>query len=168
MNGISGNPCNSLEIFPPSALRPLRSLCGSALESILFISADNKERSINAYLKPFAETLCSVFMKNRLIRPGIVILMGIIFMALSNPSEEKFLMRIAVEYGAVHGGAHFNTAELRAMGESRRQSYFIFSTYEYEFGTIGVRYVGFLFSIFHIESYLKKTEPVDEDEGVLV
>lgn len=94
-------------------------------------------------------------MLKRIIRPGIVVLMGIVFMALSNPSEEKFLNRVSSEYGAVHGGMSFSNADLLQMGESRRQSYFIFSTYEYEFGTIGVRYVGFLFSVFHVESYRK-------------
>jgi len=53
------------------------------------------------------------------------------------------------------------------MGESRCQSYFIFSTYEYEFGTIGVRYVGFLFSIFNMESY-RNDEILEKKEEVIV
>jgi len=103
--------------------------------------------------KPFHLGFGSTSMVKRIIRPGIVIIIGIIFMAVSNPSEQKFLEKVSSEYGAVHGGANFSTADLLQMGESRRQSYLIFSTYEYEFGTIGVRYVGFLFSVFHVESY---------------
>ncbi|MCZ4410597.1 hypothetical protein O3Q51_17405 [Cryomorphaceae bacterium 1068] len=106
-------------------------------------------------------------MLKRIIRPGIVLLMGIVFMALSNPSEEKFLNKVSQKYGAVHGGTNFTNADLLQMGESRRQSYFIFSTYEYEFGTIGVRYVGFLFSVFHVESYREEDPQKKERDEVL-
>jgi hypothetical protein len=106
-------------------------------------------------------------MLKQIIRPGIVIIIGIIFMALSNPSEQKFLDKVSAEYGAVHDGTSFSHADLLQMGESRCQSYFIFSTYEYEFGTIGVRYVGFLFSIFNMESY-RKDEILEKKEDVIV
>lgn len=118
--------------------------------------------------KPFCEVNGSTTMIKRLVRPGIVIFVALIVMAIGNPSEEEFLKTVSSEYGAVHGGMGFSTAELLAMGESRRQSYFLFSTYEYEFGTIGVRYVGFLFSVFHIESYRKEATPEEDEEGVLV
>lgn len=77
-------------------------------------------------------------------------------MALTNPSEEKFLTRVSQDYGAVHGGMQFSAAELQSMGESQRQSYFLFSRYDYRFGAIGVRYVGFMFSVFYVESYRKE------------
>jgi hypothetical protein len=105
-------------------------------------------------------------MLKRIIRPGIVIIVGVIFMAVSNPSEEKFLNKVSQEYGAAHGGMGFSSAELLQMGESRRQSYLIFSIYEYEFGTIGVRYVGFLFSVFHVESY-REDKPTKNREEVI-
>jgi hypothetical protein len=88
-------------------------------------------------------------------------------MAVSNPSEQKFLEKVSSEYGAVHGGASFSTADLLQMGESRRQSYLIFSTYEYEFGTIGVRYFGFLFSVFHMESYRKEDSLAPQEEEII-
>lgn len=106
-------------------------------------------------------------MLKRIIRPGIVIIIGIILMVVSNPSEQKFLEKVSSEYGAVHGGASFSAADLLQMGESRRQSYLIFSTYEYEFGAIGVRYFGFLFSVFHMESYRNEEELTPERDEVI-
>jgi len=106
-------------------------------------------------------------MLKRIIRPGIVIIIGIIFMAVSNPSEEKFLNKVSMEYGAVHGGMHFTPAQLLKMGTSQRQSYLLFSTYEYQFGSIGVRYVGFLFSVFHVESYREEDPQKKGQDEVL-
>lgn len=71
-----------------------------------------------------------------------------------------------MEYGAIHGGMHFTPAQLLKMGTSQRQSYLIFSTYEYQFGSIGVRYVGFLFSVFHLGSY-REEKNFEKNEDVI-
>jgi len=116
--------------------------------------------------KPFRTLLGSRYMRIRILRLGIVIIIGIVFMAVGNPSEPKFLNKVSAEYGSVHGGMTFSNAELLQMGESHRQSYFIFSTYEYEFGTIGVRYFGFIFSVFYVESYRKDESAGNKEEVI--
>ncbi|HKK39086.1 MAG TPA: hypothetical protein VJ949_06695 [Cryomorphaceae bacterium] len=106
-------------------------------------------------------------MKSLLFRLGIILLMGVIFLAVTNPSEEKFLHKVSADYGAIHGGMHFTPAQLLEMGSSQRQSWLIFSTYEYQFGTIGVRYVGFLFSVIHVESFREEKKSKSDEEGVI-
>jgi len=86
---------------------------------------------------------------------------------LSNPSEQKFLESVATKYGTHHGGTEMNISQLVKMGESDRQSYLIFSSYSYEFGTIGVEYVGIAYMTFFLGSYEVNTAKNNQDVIVL-
>jgi len=81
---------------------------------------------------------------------------------LSNPSEQKFLESVASNYSSQHGGMEMSVSQLIKMGESERNSYLIFSTYSYEFGTIGVEYFGMAYMTFYLGSY-KSTVKANED-----
>jgi len=106
-------------------------------------------------------------MKSRLLRIGIVLMMVVVVLILSNPNEGTYLNKISNEYGQVHGGMQFSQSDLLQMGESEHTSFLIFSTYEYRFGTIGVRYVGFLFSVFQVDSFREEMPTESEQEEIL-
>lgn len=60
--------------------------------------------------------------------------------------------RIAADYGQVHGGIKMNAKMLVEMGECEYESHFLYSTYHYRFGTIGVAYVGIGGQVFFVGS----------------
>lgn len=103
----------------------------------------------------------------RLSRIGLVLLIGLLVLLLTNPSEEDFLNKVSLDYGALHGGMRFSNDDLLRMGESHRKNYLFFSTYQYEFGTIGVRYIGFASSTFQVESFRKEGEERAVDDDVV-
>jgi len=87
-------------------------------------------------------------------------------LALSNPSEQKFLKSMATKYGTLHGGMKMTISQLAELGESNKDSYLIYSIYTYEFGNIGVRYFGIAGMTFFIRSY--KTLRINENKDVIV
>lgn len=94
--------------------------------------------------------------------------LGLFILILTNPSEDDFLNKVSMDYGAMHGGMRFSSDDLLMMGESHRVNYLFFSTYQYEFGTIGVRYFGFASSTFQIESFRKEGEESSKGEEIIV
>jgi hypothetical protein len=106
-------------------------------------------------------------MKSRLVRVGIVLAVLIAVLIAGNPSEGSYLNEVSNNYGQVHGGIQFSQSDLLEMGESNRTSYLLFSTYEYRFGSIGVRYVGFLFSVFQVGSFREEIPVKDKKEEIL-
>lgn len=111
----------------------------------------------------------SLFMGKILVRIGLILIILILVLAIGNPREDRYLNEISNHYGHMHGGMQFSPAELLEMGESHRESYLIFSTYEYRFGSIGVKYLGVGFGVFYMGSFRKDVPETNEDEdGVIV
>lgn len=86
----------------------------------------------------------------------------VLVLGISNPNEEAFLQKVSDTYGQFHGGLQFSPAELLEMGKSYRESYFLFSTYRYEFGSIRVNYFGAGNMVFYLGSYRKKDNETDQ------
>ncbi|MEM9325689.1 MAG: hypothetical protein AAGA85_08540 [Bacteroidota bacterium] len=70
------------------------------------------------------------------------LILTLLFLAFSNPSESSFLQAVSDDYGQLHHGLEMSPDQLLQMGESSRKSYGLLSTYTYRFGTIAVHYVG--------------------------
>lgn len=75
------------------------------------------------------------------------------FLILSNPSEESFMKAVATDYGRIHNSQPLTAQMLRHLGKSSRQSYILFSRYDYQFGSIGVSYFGIGNMIFFTGSH---------------
>lgn len=86
----------------------------------------------------------------RYISPFLVLIIAVL--VFTRPTEDHFLKRISSDYGQLHGGIGITEEMLNEMGESDYQSYFLYSTYHYRFGTIGVAYVGIGGQIFYLGS----------------
>jgi len=101
---------------------------------------------------------------------GIVVALIIIGLGLSNPSQEQFQESIVKEFGQFHGGMTLTVDQLIEMGHGSRDSFFVFSTYQYEMGNIGVKYWGIAGQTFFIKSYQKKGSEFGKEsrEGELV
>ena len=84
----------------------------------------------------------SAIMKSFVYSTLIVVIAALITLLITNPSESKFLNRVSHDYGAVHKRQTLNKQALLMIGESHRKSYYLFSTYSYQFGNIKVDYVG--------------------------
>lgn len=80
------------------------------------------------------------------------ILLLLIALIISNPSERHYLDRIMRDYGMKHPGLALNQKSLLHIGTSHRNSYLFFSNYTYQFGTIRVSYFGIGSFIFYLES----------------
>ena len=74
---------------------------------------------------------------------------------MTNPPESRYLERIAFEYGGNHIGRVIAVEQLQEMGNGKRISYGIFSSYRYEFGNVGVTYVGIATIIVQTSSYTR-------------
>lgn len=86
-------------------------------------------------------------------RPITFLILAIVILILGNPTEDKFLQRVTIEYGQAHAEMNLNREAFLSMGTSSYKSYFLLSTYEYSFGNIGVRYIGVAFMTFHLGSF---------------
>ncbi|MEQ8908859.1 MAG: hypothetical protein RIC95_06685 [Vicingaceae bacterium] len=95
-------------------------------------------------------------MKSKVLIP-LIPLFAFAILFISNPSQNSYQERLAKDFGQSHAGAKFSLLDLNKMGHSKHQSFLLFSTYQYEFGTIGVRYWGILGQTFFAGSY-RKTE----------
>jgi len=89
-------------------------------------------------------------MKKQLIYTAM--LLTLLVFVFGKPSENDFLDEIQHEYGQIHQGMELSKADLVAMGESRYQSFLLWSHYCYAFGSIEVAYIGFAFMVFPLQS----------------
>ncbi|MEM6641365.1 MAG: hypothetical protein AAF616_00185 [Bacteroidota bacterium] len=69
-------------------------------------------------------------------------------LVLGTPSEDRFLRRLNVDYGSIHGTT-MSLEQLKQIGTSSFTSYLLWSTYDYSLGDIQVNYVGFAFMTFY-------------------
>lgn len=79
---------------------------------------------------------------------SIFLVLLIFVLAISKPSEQNFLDRIATDYSNIHPDFQLSSADLVNMGSTQYRSQLIFSTYTYKFGSIEVSYWGAFGSIF--------------------
>lgn len=101
---------------------------------------------------------------------GILSALLIIGLGLSNPSQRNYQESIVSEFGQFHGGMTLSVDQLVEMGHGNRNSFFLFSTYQYEMGNIGVKYWGIAGQVFFIKSYRKDDSEVvpSEEQGEMV
>ena len=91
----------------------------------------------------------------------IGILSVLIVLTLLNPSEERYLNRVAMDYGKIHEDMTIGAKELIQMGSSQKSNYVLFSTYTYTFGNLKVQYWGILNVIFYSGSGSSVEKSVD-------
>jgi len=84
---------------------------------------------------------------------GIIVVVIILALAFSNPSQRKYQEQIVAEFGQFHGGMSISVDQLLELGHGNRESFFLFSTYQYEMGNIGVKYWGVAGFTFFVKSY---------------
>lgn len=97
-------------------------------------------------------------MKKLARRILVILLLVSVVLIITNPNEEKFLNRVAVDYGSMHHGLSLDTTKLLEMGESQSQSYLLFGLHSYRFGTITVSYLGILGTFVKLEVKQKKQQ----------
>jgi hypothetical protein len=85
-----------------------------------------------------------------------------LILAITNPSEASFVNRLQKDYGNQHSGMSLTQDQLMSMGNSRYSSFLFFSQYEYQFGNIGVRYLGIGSFIIPLNSYREDTPKGEE------
>jgi len=82
----------------------------------------------------------------------------LLFLFVTNPSESTFLEKVSTDYGQIHAGMNIGVNDLKEMGMSKRSSYLLFSMYQYQFGNIGVRYLGIAANTFFLGTYKVNTQ----------
>lgn len=97
-------------------------------------------------------------MKNLDRISSIALLIIVLVLILTNPTEEQFLNRVAGDYGTMHHGLTLDAKQLLELGEKETQSYFLFGVYSYRFGTISVSYIGLLGTFIKLGSETRKQE----------
>ena len=96
---------------------------------------------------------------------AVIIGLLIIGLGLSNPTQRQYQESIVAEFGQFHGGMSLSVEQLLKLGHGNRDSFFLFSTYQYEMGNIGVKYWGIAGQIFFIKSYRTDGSEIDTEEG---
>jgi hypothetical protein len=97
---------------------------------------------------------------------GILSALLIIGLGLSNPSQRHYQESIVAEFEKFHGGISISVDQLLEMGHGNRNSFFLFSTYQYEMGNIGVKYWGIAGQVFFIKSYRAAGSEVESSQGI--
>lgn len=77
---------------------------------------------------------------------------------LGNPPQGYYLRTLSEDFGSVHQGVTLGVSELQKIGTSSYHSYLLFSTYEYAFGTIKVKYLGLGFMTFYMGSNVSSNQ----------
>lgn len=100
-----------------------------------------------------------------MIRTKKQIFLGILAVLLvivigTNPREKHYLNRISYDYGRFHGGLQLSASDLKSMGTYKKNNYLVFSEFDYKFGSMSVKYVGFAGKIWFVESYREKSLPI--------
>jgi hypothetical protein len=90
----------------------------------------------------------------------------LLLLMLTNPSENAFLQKISEDYGAQHGGWSLDADDLTKIGSGERTTYFVLSTYSYEFGKISVTYLGIMGSVYFIDSDSNRSRPKDDERTI--
>ena len=99
---------------------------------------------------------------NKLIKLLLVaVSLTLIFLIVTNPTEDKFLTRLGTDYGDIHHGTNVSNEILLHLGKSSRTSYILFSKYHYEFGNASADYFGIATLIFFKKSTY---EPIAKEE----
>ena len=108
------------------------------------------------------------FMKNAVRFLSIFFALVAVFLFITNPDETDFLQEVSKDYGAVHTGMQLGVNDLLQIGTSQHDPSFLWSTYRYEMGDIGVRYFGIGSMIFFQESYVVGMAPPEEEKDPLI
>lgn len=87
---------------------------------------------------------------NKFLKYGSAFLLIVILvLVVTKPSEQDFFDKIVSDYGQVHPGFELSSAELKNMGSTKYHSQLLFSSYSYKFGGIEVSYWGILGNVFY-------------------
>jgi len=105
----------------------------------------------------------------KIAKPIIIgIFIGLVTLAITNPTEEKYLTRLGNDYGHTHHGTKVSNDMLRHMGNSQRTSYLFFSTFRYVFGNATADYYGVANFIFFKRSSYEPIEQKQKDESISI
>jgi hypothetical protein len=99
---------------------------------------------------------------------SIALILLLITLTLTNPSEVRYLDRISDDYGQMHGGLEFSPDDLLKMGDGKRTTYGLFSHYEYSFGKIKVEYIGVAGSVYYLGSDTSENNQKTNDPDILI
>lgn len=103
---------------------------------------------------------------NKAIRVfSIAFALLVIFLIVSNPSQEAFLTRIAEDYSTIHHHSDMKKSELLKIGSGKRTNYGILSFYDYKFGSIYVTYMGVAGSVYYLGSGTSNSNPLEEQDA---
>ncbi|MFT4755609.1 MAG: hypothetical protein ACI91R_000242 [Vicingaceae bacterium] len=87
---------------------------------------------------------------NKFLKYGSVFLLIVILaLVFTKPTEQDFFNKIVSDYSHVHPGFELSNAELENMGSTQYHSQLLFSSYTYKFGGIEVSYWGILGNVFY-------------------
>ncbi len=101
------------------------------------------------------------------INKRLLVLLFVVFVILGCPSDQKFAERLHQDYGYSHG-QNLSIDQLREMGSSRYQSYILFSTYNYKFGSISVSYWGAGFMTFSLQRTKPKSKKIHQENNTSI
>lgn len=89
---------------------------------------------------------------------ALVLLVVLVVLSFSNPTESTYLSRVSDDYKQHHINYDIPAEVLQVVGKSNRSTYLLFSTYDYQFGNIKVFYFGVANHIFYVGTKRKKQE----------
>lgn len=95
-------------------------------------------------------------LKNHLIL--LVLLLMLVFLSISNPSEKSYLTRVSNDYMEYHIKADIPVEVLEEIGKSNRSTYLFFSTFDYQFAGVKVFYLGVANNIYYVGMQRRKKE----------
>ena len=78
-----------------------------------------------------------------------ILVILVVVLALTKPSEDDYFDQIVRDYGQIHPKHELSRADLAKMGTTHYSSQIIMSSYSYQFGSIEVAYWGILGKIFY-------------------
>lgn len=90
-----------------------------------------------------------------------ILLVFILTLVWTNPRKEVFFDTLGQHYGKIHKGIHLSTKDLKKIGQYEYTSYWMFSSFNYQFGTIQVSYIGLGTFVFQTGT---SVAPVKEDK----
>ena len=96
----------------------------------------------------------------------ITLLVFLLVLILTNPSENKFLKSVSEDYGHMHTGVSMDSKILKHIGNSNRTSYLIYSKYEYRFQGISVFYMGILNRVIYLGNDFEPSTIKQEQETI--
>lgn len=91
---------------------------------------------------------------------------GLIFLLMSNPTLEHYQEKLVTDFGQFHGGMQLTSEQIQSLGSGNRNSFLLFSTYEFKMGNIGVKYWGIAGQTIFIKSFKENEQQEKETKNL--